>query len=77
VTVLGRLEGHITAEAVEIRPTAVVEANLVTRQFALEEGGRFNGQVNTERARAAGDILRHRSQQPKDRSAEPAQAARS
>jgi cytoskeletal protein CcmA (bactofilin family) len=61
VTVLGRLEGHITADAVDIRPTAVVEANLVTKQFALEEGGRFNGQVNTERARAAGDILRHRA----------------
>jgi cytoskeletal protein CcmA (bactofilin family) len=61
VTVLGRLEGHITADAIDIRPTAVVEANLVTKQFALEEGGRFNGQVNTERARAAGDILRHRA----------------
>jgi cytoskeletal protein CcmA (bactofilin family) len=61
VTVQGRLEGHVTAESIEIRPTAVVEANLITRQFALEEGGRFNGQVNTERARAAGDILRHRA----------------
>src|SRR3954453_7634757 len=61
VTVLGRLEGHITADAVVISPTAVVEANLVTKQFALKEGGRFNGQVNTERARAAGDVLRHRA----------------
>lgn len=61
VTVLGRLEGHITADAVEIRPTAVVEANLITGKFALKEGGRFNGQVNTERARAAGDIARHRA----------------
>jgi cytoskeletal protein CcmA (bactofilin family) len=61
VTVLGRLEGHIVADAVDIRPTAVVQASLVTKRFALEEGGRFNGQVNTERARAAGDILRHRA----------------
>jgi cytoskeletal protein CcmA (bactofilin family) len=61
VTVLGHLEGHVTADAVQIRPTAVVEASLVTKQFALEEGGRFNGQVNTERARAAGDVLRHRA----------------
>jgi|ERR687888_555116 cytoskeletal protein CcmA (bactofilin family) len=76
VTVLGRLEGHITADVVEIRPSAVVEASLVTKQFALGEGGRFNGQVNTERARAAGDILRHRAQQPNDRSREPANAAR-
>jgi cytoskeletal protein CcmA (bactofilin family) len=72
VTVLGRLEGHITADAVDIRPTAVVEANLVTRQFALEEGGSFNGQVNTERARAAGDIARHRAQQPNNLPQEPA-----
>lgn len=61
VTVLGRLEGHVTADVVEIRPTAVVDASLIARQFSLEEGGRFNGQVNTERARAAGDILRHRA----------------
>ncbi len=77
VTVLGRLEGHITADAVDIRSTAVVEASAVTKRFALKDGGRFNGQVNTERARAAGDILRHRAQQPKnkDRSPEPAHAA--
>jgi cytoskeletal protein CcmA (bactofilin family) len=76
VTILGHLEGHITAEAVEIRSTAVVDASLVAKRFALREGGRFNGQVNTERARAAGDILRHRAQQPKnkDRSPEPAHA---
>jgi cytoskeletal protein CcmA (bactofilin family) len=61
VTVLGRLEGHIVADAVDIRPTAIVQASLVTKRFALEEGGRFNGQVNTERARAAGDVLRHRA----------------
>ncbi len=61
VTVLGRLEGHIVADAVEIRPTAVVDANLITTKFALKEGGRFNGQVNTERARAAGDISRYRA----------------
>ena len=71
VTVLGRLEGHITADAVEIRPSAVVEANLVTRQFALEEGGRFNGQVNTERARAAGDIMRHRAAAKEPKAAAP------
>jgi cytoskeletal protein CcmA (bactofilin family) len=76
VTILGRLEGHITADAVEIQSTAVVEASVVAKRLALKEGGRFNGQVNTERARAAGDILRHRAQQPKqkDRSPEPAHA---
>jgi cytoskeletal protein CcmA (bactofilin family) len=77
VTIIGRLEGHVTADAVEIRSTAVVDASIVAKRFVLREGARFNGQVNTERARAAGDILRHRAQQPKDRdrSPEPAHAA--
>ena len=73
VTILGHLEGHVTADAVDIRPTAVVAANLIAKKFALKEGGRFNGQVNTERARAALDIARHRAQQqPAERPQEPA-----
>lgn len=60
VTVDGYLEGHITAESVDIGPTATVEANVIARHFALEEGAQFKGAVNTERARAAGNIARHR-----------------
>lgn len=60
VTVDGRLDGHITADIVDIGPTAIVEANVITQRLALEEGALFNGSVNTERARAAGTIARHR-----------------
>jgi cytoskeletal protein CcmA (bactofilin family) len=60
VMINGRLEGHITADVVDIGPKATVEANIITRQLALEEGAKFNGAVNTERARAAGNIARHR-----------------
>ena len=60
VTVHGRLDGHITADFVELLPGALVTANLLTKQFALEDGAKFNGAVNTERARAAASIARHR-----------------
>jgi cytoskeletal protein CcmA (bactofilin family) len=60
VTVAGRLEGHVTAERVNIMTDAHVEASLMTGHFALQDGARFNGPVNTERARAAGDVARHR-----------------
>ena len=60
VMINGHLEGHITADIVDIGPKATVEANIIARQIALEEGAHFNGAVNTERARAAGSIARHR-----------------
>lgn len=60
VTVDGHLEGHITADSVDIGPKATVEANVIAKHFALEEGALFKGAVNTERARAAGSIARHR-----------------
>jgi cytoskeletal protein CcmA (bactofilin family) len=64
VTVRGRLEGHITADRVDISPTALVEASVVTERLALQDGAMFNGAVNTDRARAAGDIARHRRKTP-------------
>jgi cytoskeletal protein CcmA (bactofilin family) len=60
VTIDGHLEGPIIADTVDIGPTATVDANILTKKFALEEGARFNGAVNTERARAAGNIAKHR-----------------
>lgn len=60
VSVNGRLDGHITADFVELLPGAFVTAHLVTKQFALEDGAKFTGAVNTERARAAASIARHR-----------------
>jgi len=60
VTVEGRLSGHINGDLVEILPTADVEASVLAPKLALEDGARFVGPVNTARARAAGDIARHR-----------------
>ncbi len=60
VTVHGRLDGHISAERVEVGPTAAVEGSVVTRQLLLHDGARFTGPVNTERAQAAANIARHR-----------------
>jgi cytoskeletal protein CcmA (bactofilin family) len=64
VLVNGRLDGHVTADFIELRPGAFVTAHLLTKQFALEDGARFNGAVNTERARAAASIARHRRTEP-------------
>jgi cytoskeletal protein CcmA (bactofilin family) len=61
VTVHGRLEGHISADLVDIAQGARVDANVLARDFALEDGSRFNGAVNTERSRASLEIARHRS----------------
>lgn len=61
VTVDGQLEGHITAESVDIGPNAKVDASVITGKLALEEGATFNGAVNTERARAAATIAKHRT----------------
>ena len=61
VTIDGRLEGHITADSVDIGPKASVDASLITTKLALEEGATFNGAVNTERARAAANIAKHRT----------------
>lgn len=60
VTVDGRLEGYIAADVVDIGPTATVTANIISPKFVVEEGALVNGNVNTERARAAGTIARHR-----------------
>jgi len=60
VSVNGRLDRHVTADFIELLPGAFVTAHLLTKQFALEDGAKFNGAVNTERARAAASIARHR-----------------
>ena len=61
VTIDGRLEGHITADSIDIGPKASVDASLITTKLALEDGATFNGAVNTERARAAANIAKHRN----------------
>jgi len=60
ITVHGRLEGHISADRVEVGPTAVVEGSFVTEHLLLQDGAQFTGPVNTERAQAAAKIAKHR-----------------
>lgn len=60
VTIQGNLEGHIDADRVAIEATADVQATVVAPHLTLADGARFTGTVNTERARAAGTIARHR-----------------
>ncbi len=60
VTVNGRLDGHVSAERVEVGPTAVVEGSVVTTHLALKDGAQFTASVNTERAQAAANVAKHR-----------------
>ena len=60
VTVRGHLDGHISADRLEIASSAVVNAGVVTSTLALHDGAQFTGSVNTDRARAAGSVARHR-----------------
>jgi cytoskeletal protein CcmA (bactofilin family) len=61
VTLLGQLDGQISAELVAIGATARVQANVMAKHLALADGAEFNGAVNTERALAAIQVARHRS----------------
>jgi cytoskeletal protein CcmA (bactofilin family) len=60
VTVLGHLEGHISAERVEIGPSASVQASLVAPRLLVRDGAQVVGPVNTERAQAAANVAKHR-----------------
>ena len=60
VNVNGQLDGHISADRVEIGATAVVDGSVVTPKLSLRDGARFTGPVNTERARAAANVAKHR-----------------
>jgi cytoskeletal protein CcmA (bactofilin family) len=60
VTVRGQFDGHISAERLEIASSAVVNAGVVVTRLAVHDGAQFTGPVNTERAKAAANIARHR-----------------
>ena len=60
VVVRGRLDGHIAAERLELAPSAVVTAGIVATHLTLHDGAQFSGPVNTERAKAAVSIAKHR-----------------
>lgn len=64
VTVLGTAKGQLTAtEAVELRPTASVEGEIVSARLAIDEGAYFRGRVDPKRADAAVAVARHRIKQ--------------
>jgi cytoskeletal protein CcmA (bactofilin family) len=63
VTVNGQFEGQIETESLHVGPNASLTATVVTKKLALHDGAQFTGSVNTERARAAGEVARHRAAQ--------------
>jgi cytoskeletal protein CcmA (bactofilin family) len=60
VVIRGHLEGHISADRLELASSAVVNAGVMTERLLLQDGAQFTGPVNTERARAAGNVARSR-----------------
>jgi len=60
VIVHGRLDGRISAERVDLAPTACVTGSIVSPRFAVRDGAQFTGMVNTDRAQAALNVARHR-----------------
>ena len=62
VTVHGHFEGQIQAELVHVTAGADVNATVVTKKFMIQEGAHFTGAVNTERARAATQVAKHRNE---------------
>jgi cytoskeletal protein CcmA (bactofilin family) len=60
VMVSGHLDGHISTELLQITSSAVVNAGVVTTKLSLQDGAQFNGPVNTDRAKAAASVARHR-----------------
>ena len=63
VTVHGNFEGQIEAEILRVTPSASVTATVIAKKMTIQDGALFNGSVNTERARAAGEVARHRAGQ--------------
>jgi cytoskeletal protein CcmA (bactofilin family) len=66
VTVQGTFEGQIEAEDLHVAPGAALNATVIAKKLAIQDGALFNGSVNTERARAAGEIARRRAAQRAD-----------
>ena len=63
VTVHGRFEGQIEAEVLHVAPGANLTGTVVAKKLAIQDGAQFNGSINTERARAAVGVARHRAAQ--------------
>jgi cytoskeletal protein CcmA (bactofilin family) len=62
VTVHGTFDGQIEAETVQMTSGAAVNATVITKKLMIQEGAQFTGAVNTERARAANEVAKHRNE---------------
>ncbi|HJN43851.1 MAG: polymer-forming cytoskeletal protein [Vicinamibacterales bacterium] len=63
ITVLGRVDGNLTASAlIELRSTAVVTGRLASPLISMEEGAQFHGSVDPTKAEAVVAVARHRLQ---------------
>jgi cytoskeletal protein CcmA (bactofilin family) len=50
VVIQGKVEGKVNAtERVELRKSAVVNGDVVTQRFAMEEGAFFKGKIDVQR----------------------------
>ncbi len=61
VTVNGNFEGQIEAENLLVTQNADVTATVIAKKVTIQDGALFNGSINTERARAAGEVAKHRA----------------
>ena len=67
VTVLGRVDGTVTASAlIELRASAVVTGRLSAPLLSMEEGAQFRGRVDPTRVDAALAVAQHRLSPPTD-----------
>jgi len=63
VTVHGSFEGQVEAENLLVTQSADVTATVIAKKVVIQDGALFNGSINTERARAAGEVAKHRAGQ--------------
>jgi cytoskeletal protein CcmA (bactofilin family) len=63
VTLHGIFEGQIEAEQLTVTSAADVTATVIAKKFTVQDGAFFSGSVNTERARAAAEVAKHRAAQ--------------
>ena len=64
ITVFGRAVGQLAAvETVDVRKDADVRGNIMTPNFILHEGARFNGRVDPAQLNAAVTVARFQQRQ--------------
>ena len=65
VTVLGRVDGNLTASRlIELRASCVVSGRLSSPSLIIEDGARFSGPVEPGKSDVALALARHRAKAP-------------